>query len=274
MPDFSVLNVSNQIKINLLSDNLVIYLPSSPNKGDQYLIKDVDGYIGQYYVIVDGYGKTIDNKSTVTMFKPFSSLTLQYTGDQWSIISNYEGTLCIVPKLSDFTWENQGPATGADFGDGIFIYAPDNNSAHDLRVLWQDAPTTPYTVTTKFKIFGGGFGNGIVYSMGIHISDGTKFITNSVWNQGHVTIASWDNFNTFNGNYFVSTADNTISSVNWLRVSDDGSTRTFQFSKDGINWITTTTIPSSEFLTTSKVGLFFDSYDGVLYGTFNSWKVS
>lgn len=79
------------IAIGSLTSNITITMPSSPTKGQQYLIKDVDGYAGTFLVTISGNGNTIDGQSTIALAHPYASYTLTYTGTKWSISVAYSG---------------------------------------------------------------------------------------------------------------------------------------------------------------------------------------
>lgn len=162
-PNVSSLKTSNYtvttgdylIGIGTLSSTITVTLPSSPVKDDQYIVKDVNGYANKFNITVSGNGNNVDGKSSVVLYKKYAQITLTYTGSQWSITSFYEGTLTNIPKTADFSWQNQSGATSTDFGEGIFLYAPTNSGTQNIRYLYQNVPSAPYTVTTKFLDLGG-----------------------------------------------------------------------------------------------------------------------
>ena len=80
------------IGVGALSSNITITLPISPSTWDQYLIKDVDGYAGQYSITVSGNGFNIDGIANFVLAQSFASISVTYTGSQWSVIFLYAGS--------------------------------------------------------------------------------------------------------------------------------------------------------------------------------------
>jgi hypothetical protein len=89
--NYTITDNDYYIAIGELSGNITISMPATPNKGQQYLVKDVDGYVGTYLVTISGNGKNIDGNPNVVMAHPHASYTLTYTGNQWSISVGYAG---------------------------------------------------------------------------------------------------------------------------------------------------------------------------------------
>lgn len=169
----------------------------------------------------------------------------------------HDGALTAL-KSADFSWQNQSGATATDFGNGIFISVPPNNN---LRFLYQNVPSTPYTLTAKF-IYLGSFvpASGMIYGLGL--GDGTKLISahvNDNSNAMNVNVACWDNPNTFNSALFNYNFRDSADRLEWLRISDDGSTRKFLVSRDGINFVELYSGSNTLFLTTTQVGIIVGS---------------
>jgi hypothetical protein len=97
--DYTIVKGDFIIGIGTLSASHTITLPASPSTGDMYIIKDVNGTVQQFARDVAGtittYGYTItvtpssgniDGLTSIVMNVPYSSLTVVYTGSQWSVI--------------------------------------------------------------------------------------------------------------------------------------------------------------------------------------------
>lgn len=87
------------VGVGALTSSITITLPSSPSVGDMYVIKDVNGTCQQfcrdnvgtftvvgYTITVLPSSGTIDGLSKIIMQTPYQSITVVYTGSQWSII--------------------------------------------------------------------------------------------------------------------------------------------------------------------------------------------
>jgi hypothetical protein len=85
--NYTVLITDYVVRIGTLSGSITITLPSSPNTGSSYIIKDVNGTcsITNTIVITPASGN-IDGQSTWVMASPYNSTTIVYTGSQWSVV--------------------------------------------------------------------------------------------------------------------------------------------------------------------------------------------
>ena len=73
-----------------------VNLPSIPQTGKSFIVKDVGGASSTNNVAVYGNGKMIDNFSSYVFTNDYSSVTLVYTGNAWSVTCAYNpisGTL-------------------------------------------------------------------------------------------------------------------------------------------------------------------------------------
>lgn len=90
--NYTIVNGDYFIGIGTLSSNIIISLPSSPSTSDQYIIKDVNGTVGDGYIVtIDGNGNDIDGQVTFILAQNYSSITVVYTGAQWSVCLSYAG---------------------------------------------------------------------------------------------------------------------------------------------------------------------------------------
>lgn len=83
---YTILNSDEAVIITLLSAPINLILPSGPTIGDIYTVKDSGGNIETYNVTISGNGYNIDGVSTFLMNKNYSSISLLYTGFEWSVL--------------------------------------------------------------------------------------------------------------------------------------------------------------------------------------------
>jgi len=179
------------------------------------------------------------------------------------------------PAVADWTWVNQGSATGTDTTSGIDLYAP-NGSGDNLRILARAVPSTPYTITAAISITmfadnyaAAGFcwresGTGEVAYVGL-----THATTYTLGFNKYASLTSYDS--TYFNNAFAP------GDVLWIKASDDGTNRTVSISRTGTSWLQIATHTRTDFLTPDQVGFFANSNQstvttGVL-ATLRSWSV-
>jgi hypothetical protein len=84
--NYTVTGATNLVAINSNSGSFTLTLESSPTTGRLLIIKDVGGYSGTNSVIVSGNEKNIDGSSSFIFAGDYTSISLVYTGNEWSII--------------------------------------------------------------------------------------------------------------------------------------------------------------------------------------------
>lgn len=70
----------------ILSGVSTVNLPSSPQIGQQHVIKDIDGVASTNNIIIDGNGNTIDGQSQVLLTNNYESITLIFGPREWNLI--------------------------------------------------------------------------------------------------------------------------------------------------------------------------------------------
>lgn len=318
--NYTVTTSDYYIGVGVLTSAITITLPASPTTGDEYIVKDVDGYAGLFSITISGNGKNIDGNATFIFANPYASANFTFSGSQWSLSNVYAGSqngnglgvyanrpiqgqagrtyyatdagmmyyddgntwnpigqtdVCTALKTSDFTWQNQSGATSTDYGSGIFMYAPSASNNQNVRFLYQTPPSTPYTVTAKF-IHLGSFeaSQSVVY--GIGMGDGTKFLVwyaNTNGNAWNLDIGKWDNPTTNVGGLFDEDFFDICDNMQWFRIEDDGTNRHFSISRDGVNFLVVYSTSNTTYLTTSRIGIILNPYNGDQYTSCVSWKV-
>jgi hypothetical protein len=80
-----VLVTDDYLAITTLAAPFTITMPANPISGDTYQIKDTTGNAGTSNVTIAGNGNNIDGASSFVLTSAYASVTLTYTGTQWSI---------------------------------------------------------------------------------------------------------------------------------------------------------------------------------------------
>jgi hypothetical protein len=170
-------------------------------------------------------------------------------------------------------WVQSGSPTGAS---SIFLFgggANDNVSGVFNLITNAGAGTTNgWRATAKFRFW---YPIGDNFScVGILVSDGTKievFGVGKQSNNGEFVMATWTNSTTKNaGTVEQSMGRNQHMTHDlWLRVWDDKTNRKFQYSMDGVTWLTMLSEARTTFLTHLYVG-----WGGSLNGTPTNWSAN
>lgn len=92
------MNVNDEVVgIGRLTQAITVNLPSGPAIGDTYAIKDVLGSAQSFPITVNGAGQNIDQATTFTLNKPFSSYYFGFNGTQWNILNDYGVATSTIP---------------------------------------------------------------------------------------------------------------------------------------------------------------------------------
>jgi hypothetical protein len=204
--------------------------PGSPASGDLYLPNDgatIERYSGSAWV---PWGP----------LWPFTSLA----GPSWS-------------------WVNQGSATLTDLGSAHVLYTAGTTGSPSLRMRVKTVPSAPYTATLAC-IFNVASSN---TQCGLCLYDGTKVLTLGFYANGSspaVYAGKYTTTTAFSAWYTggaLATLDAYFFSgpCLWLRLRDDGTTRYYDISNDGITFRNLASISRTDFATPTHVGFFVDS---------------
>jgi hypothetical protein len=206
-----------------------------------------------------------------------------YLPNNGFVIERYSGSLwapwgplfpLVAPVNGDFAWVNQGGASVDTTNGGIFLSVP--QTAGNLRIRKQSAPTAPYAVNAFFlpslpPTDNNGFG--LVFRQS---SDG-KICIFGVSQSGvglNLISAKWTNATTFSAVYSnLAWGIGTIGAGLWLRIADDNTDRVCSISGDGQHWTGFHSVTRTDFLTADEVG-FYGRIDGGGTGgvTLLSWE--
>lgn len=166
-----------------------------------------------------------------------------------------------VRSQTVFGWFNQGTAT-ASVAQGT-ITLKNAAVARNIIGLTLTTPATPYTKTAMLlPVFS--MNVSTAYGYGMFWTDGTGlhtlqyYFTNSP-NIGALYVGRWTNVTTF-GSWDLqqSITYGGPAPIQFMRLFDDGVTRHFQVSWDGINYTDIFSTPRTTFITPTQVGFFFD----------------
>jgi hypothetical protein len=83
--NYEVLLTDDLIAVGTITTSITVMLPSSPNIGDCYSIKDTKGLATTFNILALGNGNDIDGVSSYTLSNNYECLDLIFTGS-WSII--------------------------------------------------------------------------------------------------------------------------------------------------------------------------------------------
>ncbi|XEG74012.1 DUF2793 domain-containing protein [Pseudomonas sp. abacavir_1] len=160
------------------------------------------------------------------------------------------------PPTSGWSWVNQGSSAIASSDFDQVLTGGAAGSGANLVARVRSAPATPYTITVfvqalmaqkAFQSYGLCFRNGT--SGALHVFD----VIASDLGLTTVSIRStkFNSATSFNADY---TTMKLPQKVNWMRISDNGTSRICSISEDGVNWLAIHTIGRTDFITADQVG--------------------
>ena len=182
-----------------------------------------------------------------------------------SIFTPYP-TVLTKPSSSGFSWVNQGSAGTTDKADRMVVSIP-ASSTNQYRALISTTslPSTPYTLDIGMSVLAGvESGHGFTAGLCVKNSSGNTVVVMSNASDGtYNTYLRHDVWtSTTSGN---STSVSTSSSWNsqtlvFLRITDDGTTRSFYGSQNGKDYFLLTTEGHTATLTANQWGIFFQYF--------------
>ncbi len=168
-------------------------------------------------------------------------------------LSSPFGRADVVPTLSEFAWVNQGGALATQHNYGVNFYCP-GGTTNLIRGLVKAVPaSTPYRIRARLR-FAFGFKNFLQGGIGWY--DGTAVQVTNIASESGQTVHRTRNYT--NPTTHSSDPFGIIGAMHtdWYGLYDDGTTRYFQASADGDNWINIFSTPRTTFLTPTHAGFF------------------
>jgi len=173
------------------------------------------GSAGAVYFFTDSPYVARDNGVTYDyFFQGIQSFPLDDSGGTWA-------------------WDNQGTASIVHSGGLTHLIVP--SATTNLRVRYETAPATPWTLTVLLRAMYFGAGN-LAYT-GIALRDGTgKIYIFYITDNRQFQAVRFTNATTFSAIGPVNSTFVAAGMWHWLRVTDDGTNISFHTSIDGVNF--------------------------------------
>lgn len=168
-----------------------------------------------------------------------------------------------VPKASDFTTLGASSFTASDRKGRLYISVP--SASTNPRCLLKTLPATPYTIDLGFSsLIGYNPPSSDAHAISIALSDGTKITSWSyaIFGSGtnpRFSVDRWNSTSSYQSTVFtgsdVSLAPCIGSLPFFLRLTDDGTTRKFYFSYNGLDFKFLYSEAHTAFFTATKGGI-------------------
>lgn len=206
-----------------------------------------------------GTALTITAPPTSTGVAPPSSNTAGTLVPNWSVGATH-AAITQPPVYSNWTWLNQGTASGGDFGPGVGIQGPvgsGSDAVHGLYVPLGKA--APYTVTAAFYYMLPWAGQNDYVGILLYDAATATFVAIGLEAYGPSTNAQhWNSATSFNANAasLSGATPGPSGPLAWLQISDDGTNRHYSTSPDGYLWYTFFSEASGTFSAPDHAGFF------------------
>jgi hypothetical protein len=166
-------------------------------------------------------------------------------------------------NYASFSWYNQGSATVTLRNDGLRMQSPasGNGSGDSARIYARAVPATPYTFTTAYvaSFMPQNYMNGgLCYydtGTGRYINFGLAYAASPV-----IDVSYWNSVNSFASEGI--RRSNMFGMRIWLKLEDNGTTRYYHYSLNGIDWVTLLSESNSTWITPTHVGYVFNCLNG------------
>ncbi len=180
-----------------------------------------------------------------------------------------------TPPTAGWSWDNQGGASVAAAGGGIYLLAP-AAANFECRVRYRTAPSVPYVITAWilplcYNVDYAAYGLAFRQS-----SDGKMAILRLASISGAWNISSdkLTDSSTYSAAYASTVTD--LQFPICLRIADNNTSRICSWSTDGQNFHTFHTVGRTDFLTADEVGFWAKSHNATYPAavTLLSWEES
>lgn len=194
-------------------------------------------------------------------------------------IGSFNSAGLIVPTASQFT-ASSGVISATDLVGRMQINGILTTSTQAALVYNTALPSTPYTIDLAISSsLWGGTSGGAACGIGILLSDGTKYLGHQIIQSA--TLGQGNELFIFSlttlGGTATSKYNPAISLINFLRITDDGTTRKYWVSSNGLDFIMVFSESTNTFLTPTSTGIIIryngtsaSSFKAALYG----WLIS
>jgi len=176
------------------------------------------------------------------------------------------------PVSSDFSWTNQLSNTVTDNSDRMTISMPTNGTDPNYRlfIFGTALPSPPYSIVAAFSMndMNGSYDE---LTIGIRDSSSGKFVDlnlNVVSNGITVRTIRFNSVTSVSSVPSVTTI--TASTLYFLKITDDGTTRKFYFSKDGKDWLLVQSESTGTFITPNQCYIGCANFSGFTHA-FSVW---
>ena len=182
-------------------------------------------------------------------------------GSAWTKIrtGGFGGTFLADPPSSGLTTSSLGSAAFSASLDGRLLTCP-TAAGDNWRIEYKSlSPTSNYTATAYLDPVSAPVANswftGIVL---VETSSGKLIHFGPGSSSGFIAHASkWNSVTSFNAHYVasaLSAVDSNREVPRWLRITDNGTNRVFEYSYNSTDWITAHTVGRTDFITPDAIG--------------------
>jgi hypothetical protein len=181
------------------------------------------------------------------------------TGTQWIGLNPFGASFTIPPTLSNWTSFNATYMATTDIpGGGINVRSTSVAMLDYISGIVRTLSNgSSYSIVTAISLLQS---NSSYPDFGLCISDGTKFIAFSVANRGtiaapYLAIYQFNSATSFSASAQTGQPVNYVGPVLWLKITNDGTHRTYYASIDGVAWAQVYQEASATFLTETQAGI-------------------
>lgn len=162
-----------------------------------------------------------------------------------------------TPPTAGWSWVNQGGASVAAAGGGIYLLGP-AGAGINIRARVRSVPSVPYTVTMWLMFHSTRGNNATAGALWRQSSDG-KLATAMLYTNGTQPfwfVSKYTNPTTVSASYLSAEAYYTMPVC--IKLEDDNTNRKVYWSQDGQNFHTLHSVGRTDFLTADQIGFYVD----------------
>lgn len=180
-------------------------------------------------------------------------------GTTWDLAAiGGSGLAGVEPPSASWSTTTLGSATvAANKGGRLFtvVSAAGTNMRVEYRTL---SPASNYTATFYFEATFPLANQSVVGIFLRNSTSGSLINFGPAYDTGtgaspYMQVSKWTNATTFSANYQV-TSIPTVFSINWWRIRDDATNRYYEYSSNGMQWVTFYSGGRTDFITPDQIG--------------------